>query len=107
LVFLKMGFDFRRIGPTYHASLIVQILWLINRRHPYEWCGENNCEKWSWNQEEMDGQSWPSNVNFTKDHVNSTISGQKIFTTIWDYSQPPLHFQTPCMSSSSLSHVRL
>jgi hypothetical protein len=32
-------------------------------------------------------------LNFTQNHINSTISGHKIFTTIWDYSQPPLHFK--------------
>jgi hypothetical protein len=74
----------------------------VDRRHLYEWCEKKYCAELSWDEEEMDGQSWPSNVTLHKIMWNSSIFGQKnspVFGTVLTLAV----FCTPCMIS--LSHV--
>jgi len=77
----------------------------VDRRHLCEWYGKKYCAEPSWDEEEMDGQSWPSNVTLHKIMCNSSIFGQKnspVFGTVLTLAV----FCTPCMSWP-LSHMFL
>ncbi len=66
---------------------------------------ENKLWKLSSQEGEMDDQSWPCNVFFTKSQKFNYFFGPKNSTNVWDLFSALVAFWTPCMNSPLSPHI--